>query len=242
MRALTASEVIQLWETASNFHPIDQALSILLRIMPEQSRDGLATLSQGRRDALLLGVRQATFGDAISGMSHCPQCGETVEFELSCNALHIDAVEPQSKTINHNGYNLLVRPLNSFDMADAAGEATLLEARKILLQRCVAEASYQGKKIDLETIPQEIEDGITETALAADPQAEMLLDINCPACRCQWQLLLDICQILWLEISSRAQRLLMEVHLLAKAYGWTEKEILKLSPSRRAVYFQMVAA
>ena len=48
--------------------------------------------------------------------------------------------------------------------------------------------------------------------------------------------------ILWAEISARAQHLLREVHLLASAYGWSEQQILELSPTRRASYLRMVSA
>ena len=242
MRALTASEIIQTWETGYRFHPIDQALSILLLVMPEHNRDELAALPLGQRDTLLLALRRATFGESLPGQSHCPQCDETVEFELSCSALSADVTEPQHKHLNQDGYNITIRPLNSFDLAAAAGEATLQQARDLLLQRCVVDTCFQGKMIELETLPHEIESSITETALTTDTQAEKLLNLNCPACKQQWQIVLDIGHVLWLEITARAQRLLMEVHLLARAYGWGEAEILKLSPARRAAYLQMVTA
>ena len=240
MRALTASEIIQLWETAYRFHPVDQALSVLQVVMPGHSRDDLAALQLGQRDSLLLLLRKVTFGDSLPGKSHCPQCGETLEFELSCSALAADVSEPQHKCLSRDGYRVTIRPLNSFDLAAAAGAATLQQARNVLLQRCLSDARYQGKTIEPATLPQEMESSIAETALAADPQAEMLLDLNCPACRHQWHSMLEIGHILWQEITARAQRLLIEVHLLAKAYGWAEIEILKLSPARRAVYLQMV--
>lgn len=242
MRALTAAEIIQTWETAYRFHPIDQALSILQLVMPEHNRDELAALPLGQRDTLLLALRRATFGESLPGTSHCPECGEAVEFELSCSALATNVPEPQHKHISRDGYSMTIRPLNSFDLAAAAGETTVQQARNLLVRRCVVEARYQGKMIGPETLPQEIKNGITETALIADPQAEMLLDLNCPACQHHWHNILDIGHILWLEISTRAQRLLLDVHLLAKAYGWTESEILKLSPTRRATYLQMVTA
>lgn len=43
------------------------------------------------------------------------------------------------------------------------------------------------------------------------------------------------------EISARARTLLVEVHQLASAYGWSEREILSLAPERRAPYLAMVA-
>lgn len=241
MKALTASEIIRLWETGHRLHPIDQALSMLGRAIPEYSRDELATLPLGQRNILLLGLRRMTFGDRLPGKDHCPRCGESVEFELSCRALMHDAASPRLQRREQSDYSFEVRPLNSFDVAAAAVEPTTGQARQCLLRRCVAEAHYQGKPIAAHALPPELEQLISETASAADPAAEMLLDLDCPACRHPWQGLLDIVHILWFEIGARAQRLLMEVHLLARAYGWTETEILKLSAARRASYLKMVA-
>jgi hypothetical protein len=47
---------------------------------------------------------------------------------------------------------------------------------------------------------------------------------------------------LWAEIEVRAKRLLLEVHLLATAYGWSEAEILSLNAQRREFYLEMVRA
>ena len=46
--------------------------------------------------------------------------------------------------------------------------------------------------------------------------------------------------LLWEEIEVRAHVLLGEVHRLASAYGWSEAQILALSPARRASYLAMV--
>jgi hypothetical protein len=40
----------------------------------------------------------------------------------------------------------------------------------------------------------------------------------------------------------RARRFLDEVHVLARAYGWAEAEILRLSEARRSAYLQRVLA
>ncbi len=241
MRGLTPTEIIRLWETAYRLHPIDQVLSILLPVMVEQNRDDLAALPLSQRNALLLSLRRATFGDELPGKSDCPQCGETVEFELNCREFATDTTKPEHKHISLENYTVTIRPLNSFDLAAAACATELQHARDLLSDRCVVEARHYDNIITPATLPKEIRGRITETAAATDPQAEMLLNLNCPACDHQWQSLFDIAHILWLEISTRAQRLLMDVHLLARAYGWTEEEILKLSDLRRSAYLQMVA-
>jgi hypothetical protein len=51
---------------------------------------------------------------------------------------------------------------------------------------------------------------------------------------------LDIITFFWMEIKTRARRLLTEVHLLARTYGWSENDILTMSPRRRTMYLQMV--
>jgi hypothetical protein len=74
----------------------------------------------------------------------------------------------------------------------------------------------------------------------ADPMAEILLTLRCPVCDNEWSAALDIATFLWAEIEARAKRILFEVHALASAYGWTEKEVLSLSEHRRALYMGMV--
>jgi hypothetical protein len=51
---------------------------------------------------------------------------------------------------------------------------------------------------------------------------------------------LDTAALLWDEITARAGALLHEVHRLASAYGWSEAQILALSPARRARYLALV--
>ncbi len=41
---------------------------------------------------------------------------------------------------------------------------------------------------------------------------------------------------------SRAERLLREVHTLARAYGWSEGAILELGSARRERYLELVRA
>ena len=59
--------------------------------------------------------------------------------------------------------------------------------------------------------------------------------------RASWQLTLDIVSFLWSEISSLAKRHLREVHTLAWAYGWSEADILAMSPARRQFYLESVS-
>ena len=60
------------------------------------------------------------------------------------------------------------------------------------------------------------------------------------ACGAVWDALFDAGEFLWNEVAACAQRLLRQIHLLARAYGWRESEILSLSPVRREAYLELV--
>ena len=81
---------------------------------------------------------------------------------------------------------------------------------------------------------------IGEKMSGADPLAEIRLTFHCAKCGHQWSENLNIAAFLWTEIEARSKRLLMQVHALASAYGWTEAETLSLSEVRRAAYLEMV--
>ncbi len=83
---------------------------------------------------------------------------------------------------------------------------------------------------------------LSRAMLEADPQAEITLRLTCPACAHEWDLLFDIAEFFWREISAQAQRLLREIDALARAYGWSEREILSLPAQRRQTYLEMLVA
>jgi hypothetical protein len=74
---------------------------------------------------------------------------------------------------------------------------------------------------------------------AEDP-AEILIDMRCPACACSWQIEFDIASYFYSELTALARRLLEEVHILASAYGWSERDILTMPPGRRRFYLERV--
>jgi len=242
MKSLGDADILAVWETAHRYHPVDQAIALLMTAEPEHSRDELAALPLGCRDARLLALRRSTFGDTLHSRGTCPQCNEAVEFEISCSVLCMPDAEVSERTVDAEGYQLRMRPLTSFDLAAAAGASNVAEARRILLQRCVVEARRNDAFVDADELPEAINAAVAQAALMTDPQAELLFELACPACAHRWQATLDIAHILWKEVDARAQRLLMEVHLLARAYGWREADILGMSPVRRNAYLQRVAA
>jgi hypothetical protein len=50
---------------------------------------------------------------------------------------------------------------------------------------------------------------------------------------------MDVAAFVWAEIESEARRLLLEVDVLARRYGWSERDILDMSPIRRYQYLEL---
>ena len=236
---LSAAGMFEIWERGAAWHPLDQSLLVLQYTDPDDSAGELSRWALGRRDRRLLEIRRDTFGDRIEAYAECPTCRNGLEFELSCERMLAqgEARNPDRKTVNHDGVQWELRAPNSRDLAVAAVAPDLPTARAALLARCVRPADETGQ-------PPESQANAPETALAEslaalDPLAEILIDLTCETCGHAWQSLFDIATFLWSEIRARGRRLLQEIDILARTYGWTESEILHLSDRRRRLYVQM---
>lgn len=93
---------------------------------------------------------------------------------------------------------------------------------------------------DTDGLPAEVVAALAAELVRRDPQAELLLALSCPACGHGWESELDVPSFVSEELHGWARRLLLEVHLVASAYGWSEPEILRLTPARRRIYLELV--
>jgi hypothetical protein len=139
-------------------------------------------------------------------------------------------------------YHIRFRVPDSWDLAAVAACTNAETAGRRLVERCLVHSTQNEAAIDPNQLPEDVIRKAEEAIAARDPMAEILLDLNCPECGRGWQLLFDIVTFFWIEIAVKAKHLLLEIHTLAKAYGWTETEILKLSDARRQIYLEMAAA
>ncbi|MER8088248.1 hypothetical protein ACIO6T_29055 [Streptomyces sp. NPDC087532] len=90
-------------------------------------------------------------------------------------------------------------------------------------------------------LPTSVQRRIADAMEAADPAADVTIGVTCPDCGAATRAELDIASYLWTELDAWAKELLLDVHLLATAYGWSEPEILALSPLRRRYYLELCA-
>lgn len=76
--------------------------------------------------------------------------------------------------------------------------------------------------------------------LDCDPQAELVIDMQCPECGQGFSALFDSAQFYLREIGQRAGQLYRDIHTLALAYHWSEADILALPFQRRQMYLNLL--
>jgi len=243
MRFLAAAELLEVWEQGSSQPPAQRALALLSMACPDLNHEALARLSIGRRDGLLLSVREATFGARLSSITSCPKCGEQLETNFDVEDLRTStgSAADEQGALSADGYEVRFRLPDSTDLLAAGGQRDAEAARKILFERCVLSARRKSAQLPIDALPAQIVAEIEREMLEMDSQANVQVEFVCPACGEKWSAVFDILSFLWGELDSWAQRLLLEVHRLASAYGWREADILEMSATRRGIYLNMVS-
>ena len=237
---LSAAKILALWESGRPQHALDRALTVLAAASPGADRAALADLPIGERDARLLRLRAQTFGAPAEGFAECPRCAEWVEFSFDTGTLATEegataCSSPASvHAVQMDGIPIHFRLPTSRDLGEVVRAPDASGGLRRLVDSCVRlpNESY---------LPDETIEKIGRAMLEADPRAEIILRLTCPTCAHEWDLLFDIAEFFWTEVSVQAQRLLREIDTLARAYGWTEREILSLPAQRRQTYLEMLA-
>ncbi|GGK74484.1 T4 family baseplate hub assembly chaperone [Mangrovihabitans endophyticus] len=226
------------WELGLSADQSRRAVLLHSLARPGEPADGLLGVSVGERDADLVRLRRRLFGDAVPLRCACAACGEELEFTFDLAVIPVRAVPAGEQRVASGDWTVLVRPPTTGDLL-AVGAAPPQQARRVLLAACVVEAAQGGRPADAGDLPADVCRRVAEACAAADPQADITLTTTCVACGQQTAAALDIGAVLWAELDHWARSLLLDVHLLARTYGWTEAEVFALSPLRRRYYLEL---
>jgi hypothetical protein len=238
-------ELLDLWERTADRSSSFRALALLRAAHPESAWEELEQLSIGERDQRLLKLRAQLFGPSAEMLSCCPACGEKVESVLPIRTLCEQSSPPAvavENTLDVDGHRVCFRLLAAGDLLAIERCAPEL-AREKLLERCVQWATNaQEKAVSPRELPAPVVSAVTAAMEAADTAAYLEVGLTCVSCGHSWHTVFDIARYIWREIGSWATRTLLDVHRIARAYGWTEAETLALSPTRRQIYLELIAA
>ncbi len=247
-RSLSSSELLNIWERGQDETPLRRALILLAAFCTNETPEDLARLPIGRRDTLLLSLREQAFGPKFSGMATCPGCGQQLETSFSSDEIRASTGAlaswtelDQNLSVCIGDYLVHFRLPNTLDLMAICDLLDLSAATEALLRRCLLEASCKGEETPIDALPETVLDAALKRMNESDPQADVQLDLSCPECGHKWQTAFDILSFLWKEIDVWALRTLHDVHMLASAYGWSEAEILTMSNWRRQVYLELVS-
>ena len=215
---MAASDILAAWESGAARRPLDRALTVLW-IAGAANDAHPADLPLAERDRRLLTVRADTFGRMLPVLATCPECGAELEMELDSRRL--------ADALRSTGDDAAPRPLTSRDLA-AIAELAPEDLAAALRMRVADDGTDVA---DAEVLDRRIEDGARATELSTQT--------TCAACSAEWTETLDVLAHIWADVETTALALLGEVAEIATAYGWSEAEILSLSPERRSAYLSL---
>ncbi|MET8541002.1 hypothetical protein ABZW03_10150 [Kitasatospora sp. NPDC004799] len=235
------AELLAVWEAGLTAGRTGRALLLHAVARPGAGTAELLAVPLGRRDAELFGLRAELFGEQLDVRVGCPSCAEEMEFAFAAGQLAAAAPPPAGPLrVELDGWRVGFRLPTGGDLA-AAERAPEGRARAVLLERCVLTAEHDGEPVAAGQLPEPVQRRMAEAAAEADPCADVRLNLNCPECGRPALAELDIASYLWEELDDWARATLLDVHLLATAYGWSEPEVLALSPLRRRYYLELCA-
>lgn len=243
MNSLNAARLLNIWERGRNKGLVEQGLILLAEACPGASLKALAEIPIGRRDAAIFRLREKTFGPWIAGFSTCPVCDEQLELTIRVEDILYEETgnSHQAMLLDFLDYEVHFSLPCSRDLFAAVATGSLDAAYHSLIENCIQTAYYQKQRTSAHDLPADVIQAMADEMVKVDPQADVQMKIICLSCGHQWQQTFDIIWFFWKEIDSWAHRILSEVDALARAYGWSEADILSLSPWRRQCYLEILS-
>lgn len=237
MTRLSDETIVRTWERCADATAVERALALLAIASPDAEMVTASPLDVpiGARDAALVAVLRATFGERVWAFAACPSCHAALELPLDLARLaRADDASGTFAVVVEELEVTFRLPSTRDVLAVARLEAD--EARVALARRCVVHAISLSSPVDPDELGPDVIDAIEQAMADADTGADIELALACPTCDHAFARTFDPPTFLWSLVDVRARRLFDDVDRLARAYGWTEREILALGPRRREVY------
>ncbi len=242
MKHLSDHDLLAIWEVGLNQSLLEWGLYLLTCAYPEYDFRAAASLSIGERDARLLKIRELLFGSRLQNVANCPDCEVKVEWEMPLSAITIQSIseseDAKTLILPFAEYQIHLRPPNSLDLFEILPLEDPDTRFREILKKCIVQSS---PTINWENeMPKDLPDAVLRKIEENDPQADIILELECPECRNSWRLPFDILSYLWAEINAWANKMIRDVCELASQFGWSEKDILNMSSFRRRMYLDMI--
>lgn len=243
MYQLNAAELLTIWDVGRIASPSRRGLLLLSAVLPGE-KEILSNLSLGELNARLLRLRKQLFGSTLNCLASCPECKTSIETAFGIEALlshESNFVSDQNiiYSLSYENYKIDFRLPTAADLL-AIVEKPDTNAAGELVERLIEKSISNGECIPISELPLQALESMERQITELDPLAHIELDLSCPDCHNNWLEVLYVIDFLWLEIGNLSKRILFEVARLASAFGWSEREILALTPERRRSYLELL--
>lgn len=237
MAAMAPDRLLAVWDRGRGATPAECAM-VLCDAVPQAAPN----LDVGSRDVLLARSLLAAAGPLVWARAVCPGCGTALDVPVDVAAVATLPVHTPGElfTVEVDGAAVHFRLPTTADLI-ALRDLPPDRAADALFRRCMAVAD-DGTDALRGSDPATIATAVDAAMEAAAPAGAIDLAVACPECGTTTAAALDIPTLLWAEVETQAAALVAQVHALAAAYGWTEPEVLALSPRRRAAYLELAGS
>ena len=243
---LSAARILDVADAGAGADPVSRGTILLASAHPEWGAEHVSGLVLGERESLLLEIRRATFGDVLGARTVCPACGAGLAVDVPAAWLRRDGSEAGTSgsalsfELDVGPVSLTIRPPDGAVLARAAAEPDVESCRLALVAGCIAGARGPSGPLDPSELPPDVVAAAGEAIIERDPRSEVTVGLTCVSCGHDWQAPFDAGLFLWEELAAMSIRLVDDVDVLARAYHWSEAEILAMSSGRRRRYVERV--
>lgn len=212
-----AGDLLMAWNTDFREHP-----------------ESLGQMSIERREQTLLEIRRKLFGRKFSSIARCPSCGEMIQWEMQYSDFQVAPGEPEEKfSFESDGYLIRYRLPREQDLK----EDDVAE----ILKRCLVQVSRGDEEVDAAEAPASVWTALEREMETKSPLSSSEINLACPECDHEWSLHFSVIEFLWTELDQWARRFLNDIGTLALHYGWSEQELMRMNPVRRAYYLNLLS-
>ena len=240
---LSPAQILDVADAGAGTDPVGRGSVLLAVTHPEWEAEHVSGLVLGERESLLLEIRRATFGDMLGARTVCPACGAGLAVEVPAAWLRREgnpAGSVPSFELKAGPFALTIRPPDGTVLARAAAEPDVDSSRLALLAGCIVGVVGPAGALELSELPPDVIAAAGEAIVERDPRSEITVALTCISCGHDWAAVFDAGLFLWEELAAMSIRLVDDVDVLARAYHWSEAEILAMSSSRRRRYVERV--
>ena len=212
-------------------------------------------LSMGDRELLLLLLRRRMFGSVMQSVLNCPSCNERLDLDLKVDDLIVESsiahqvLYEEEIEVEGARFQVTFHLPTGGDVEKVlrSADAGLWGAAKALARECVHSVAGIGDsgsphEMTQKDWPDALFREVSARIEQLDPQAEIELQSKCPACGYEFRQSVDPGGYLVHELAARQLAKYQEVHQLARAYHWSEAEILGMGSRKRQIYLDLLAA